>query len=449
MRFLNRIRNIRGIFNLGAGGLQPESIARNYDFVEWKGDASNAGVVVNLDSLSGITDAYFKCSTLSTIINRNALALTNGKWWIVDDKDNDISANYKGISALLKKPNPLQSWSSFISQVDVYRQTYGEVFILAVTPVGFSKQEALALWAVNPNYIDIELTGKMYMQTDLDDIVVNYYLNVGGTSTVLEKSDVLHIKDTNQNILMSPSDIRGRSRLSGLNNTIRNIIQAEEAIYTLNKDRGAQGILTNSTRDAAGHVQLDDEEQKRLQEEFKRYGLKSGQAKVIISNAELDWKQMSFNVRDLMLFEGMENNIQRISDALDYPYELLSHTSGVTYANKLEAKRFHYQDNIIPVSKMYAEQLTSFFELAGASLVADFSEVECLKKSETEKASMQNQINQAMRIAKEAGVISTAEWRLAMGMDEEIYKPDADEQKSNNSNNNDKTTTDTEEEGEE
>lgn len=447
MRFLNRIRNIRGIFNLGVGGLQPESIARNYDFIEWKGDASNAGVVVDLDSLSGITDAYFKCSTLSTIINRNALALINGKWWIVDDKDNDISSSYKGISALLKRPNPLQSWSSFISQVDVYRQAYGEAFILAVTPVGFSKQEASALWAVNPNYIDIELTGKMYMQTDLDDIVVNYYLNVGGTSTLLEKSDVLHIKDTNQNILMSPSDIRGRSRLAGLNNTIRNIIQAEEAIYALNKDRGAQGILTNNTKDAAGHVQLDDEEQQRLQSEFNRYGLKANQSKVIISNADLNWKQMSFNVRDLMLFEGMDNNIQRISDALDYPYELLSHSGGVTYANKLEAKRFHYQDNIIPMSKMYAEHLTSFFGLSGASLIVDFGEVECLKKSETEKASMQYQINQAMRIAKDAGVVSTAEWRLAMGMDEEIYKPDTD--KSNNSNNNDKTTASTGQEGEE
>ena len=54
----------------------------------------------------------------------------------------------------------------------------------------------------------------------------------------------------------------------------------------------------------------------------------------------------------------------------------------------------------------------------------DFAEVECLKKTETEKAETLYKQNQALKIAYEKGIISLAEWRLAIGMNEEIYKPD-------------------------
>ena len=135
---------------------------------------------MNLDSTEGITSAYNKCSTLSTIINRNALSMTNCKWWIVDDKDNDVADRYPTLTALMKRPNPLQSWSEFIMQMDVIRQLYGEVFVYSATPAGFDKSESSALWVINPQYVDIELTGKLYSQSKLDDIVKGYFLNIDG-----------------------------------------------------------------------------------------------------------------------------------------------------------------------------------------------------------------------------------------------------------------------------
>lgn len=57
------------------------------------------------------------------------------------------------------------------------------------------------------------------MQSDLDDIVLTYFLNVAGIRSELEKDHLLCIKDTNQNIRMNPSDIRGKSRLLGLENS--------------------------------------------------------------------------------------------------------------------------------------------------------------------------------------------------------------------------------------
>lgn len=396
----------------------------NFTFMEWIGSGCMPGFCVDLTDFDGITRAYRSCSTLKTISNRNAAALTNGRWWIVDGKDNDVSGKYKGVSGLLRRPNPLQSWTEFLMQLDVYRQVYGEVFVYAVVPAGFGVQDAEALWVINPCYVDVEMTGKLYMQSEAEDIIQGYYLNMG-RRTELNRDHVLYIRDVNQNIGISQRTIRGESRLMGLEKCIRNIIQAEEAVYALNKDRGAQGILSNESKDMMGSLVLCPEEKERIQREYmESYGLSSGQRKVIITDANLRWQQMSFNVRDLMLFEGMEYNIQRIADALDYPYELLSHTHGVTYANMAEAKRFHYQNTVIPLAMVYAEKFTEFFQLDGHLLTVDFSSVECLMKSEVEKAEALSKQNQALSVAFEKGVISLAEWRLAIGMDEEIYKPD-------------------------
>nr|DAM73892.1 MAG TPA: portal protein [Caudoviricetes sp.] len=426
MGFLNKIRNFsfKGKINASSGITSIEEAIRNYSFMEWRPGNGLPDICIDLDSITGITEAYNKCSSIATIINRNSSALINGKWWLTDKKDNDVLNKYKGIAALLDKPNPIQSWSEFLMLVDVYRQLYGEAFVYAVVPDGFSLQDASALWAVNPNYVSIKLSGKMYLQSNAEEIIEGYILNVNGTAIEVDRRYMLHIRDVNQNVNMSANDIRGRSRLVGLDKSVRNIIQAEEAIYALNKNRGAQGILANKTSDKIGHQQIDDEEKERIQRKFNtNYGLRSNQDTVIITNADLSWQQMSFNVKDLMLFEGMENNIKRIAEAFNYPFELLN-TTNIAYSNKVEAKRELYQGNIIPVSKIYAEKFTSFFGLDRAFFVIDFAEVECLKKTETEKAETLYKQNQALKIAYEKGIISLAEWRLAIGMNEEIYKPD-------------------------
>lgn len=427
MNFLNRIRNIWSLGgSLGNGG-------GIYDFFATRGLSTMPDITFNFKALSGMADAYNKCNSLRSIINKNSNSLINGHWWIVDDKDNDVIDKYDNIKLLIGKPNPLQTWSEFIVLLDTYRQVYGESYVYAVVPVGFDVAQAAALWVIDPTKIDIELTGNMYMQGDIADVVRGYYLSDGVKRIKLDNRCIMHVRDLTANIDFGGDNVRGSSRLCGLENTIRNIVQGEEAIYALTKDRGAQGMLVNKSKDVTGNIPLLPAEKERVQREYKlKYGVSVNQDKVLITDADLQWQQMTFNVKDLMLFEGMESNIQRIADAFDMPFELLASPKGQTYANKLEAKRYHYQNNIIPLSKYYAELFTKFFGLDKDKFVIDFSDVECLRKTEQERADMLYKTNQAYKIAKDAGVVSTAEWRLAIGLDEEIYKPDEIEELNQN-----------------
>ena len=401
--------------NIGAGA----------QFFTFTGDRCTPEFTVDFNSIYGINDAYDKCSTLKAIVNRMALVIANVKLWILDDAGNDVSDKYKDLATLLKRPNFIQTWPEFMQQLDVYRQLYGEAFIYASVPVGFNNANATALWVLNPLFIDIESNDRLYDQNDIDDVVIRYIFSCSGQRRDLDPRNVLHIKDVNQNIDFAPNDLRGSSRLLGLETSIANIIQAEEAIYSMNRDRGAIGILSNDQKDISGTIPLTDDEKESLLKQYKSlYGLSARQAKVIITNASLKWQSISFNVKDLMLLEGIEKNIQLISDALGYPYELLSTSTGVTYENKSEAKKLLYQDSIIPIANIYAEKLTGFFGLENAKIEFDFSDIECLKKSEKEAAETLYQLNQAMQTAYNNGVISRAEWRLAIGMDEDVYKPE-------------------------
>lgn len=395
------------------------------NFFFYSGDVCTPAILIGCGSVKGEMEAYERCSTLKTVVNRNAAALSNGKFWLVDRKDNDASGKYPDVARLLEKPNPVQSFSEFIAQLDVYRQLFGHCYVYAAVPVGYGNEAASALWVLRPDHVQLDYTGNLYNQNSIEGIVAKAFICTDQKRTEVDPSRILHLRDTNQNLGFCPSDLKGASRLAGLENVVRNIIQAEEAIYALNKDRGAMGMLSRDDNDPMGSVPVTEDEKESLQRQFNgMYGLKASQWKVILTNAKMKWTTMTFNVKDLMLFEGIENNICQIADAFDYPVELLGMSTGATYQNKLEAKKMMYQDSVIPTAKMYAQKLTGFLGLTRAKIVEDYSGIECLKTSETEEATRLLRQNQAMKIAYEAGVVSLAEWRLAMGMDEEIYKPE-------------------------
>ncbi|MPL90920.1 hypothetical protein SDC9_36978 [bioreactor metagenome] len=338
-------------------------------------------------TILGQSAAYNICPPVNGIINRKARAFTNGKWWILDKENNEATgANVTGLQKLLKKPNPLQSWNQLLSQAKVYEQVFGEVFFFAIIPAGFTdKSKIKALWVV-PNWIiNVRLTGKHYFQTELADIIEGYDISLNGSSTPLPDGSVIHIRDINQN---STDVTRGQSRLASLQDPISNIVAAYEARNVLITRKGALGILSNQTRDAAGAVPLQGEEKKEVQDEFAKYGLGKDQYQVIITNANLRWQPMTFPTKDLMLFEEIQDDVRQIADNFDYPMYLLGFKEGSTYSNVGEAKKSLYQDTIIPEADGWAETFTNFFELdkQGLRLSVFYDHLDVFQQSEKEKA---------------------------------------------------------------
>ncbi len=388
-------------------------------FMLFTGSCEVPGFCVDFDCLSGLKEAYCHCSPISSIIGKLASAMANGKWWVVDENDSDVSHLYPAISKLLDSPNPLQTWTEFCIQADTLRYIYGEVFLYFSIPVGFTPQDATAVWAINPECIEIAQTGRMYDQSSFEAIVKHYVFNDGVKSRIIHPDSVLHIKDSHQNISFNSKSLRGCSRLISLENDIKNFIFGQEAIRSLNKDRGAQGMITNKTKDSVGDVALNKEEIEQVHKDYNQaFGLDHSKKKVFISNKNLDWKQMSFNVKDLMLHEGLKQNKENMADAFNYPYALLANSTGPTYSNQDTSDKDLYQNAVIPFSKIYAEKFTKYFGLAGAKIIIDFSDVECLQEAKKEKAEAMKSLNAANEIAFQNHVITVEEWREDLEKDQ-------------------------------
>jgi phage portal protein BeeE len=363
--------------------------------------------------------AYVKCPPVNAIINRKAQAFINGKTWVLNTRGKEAtSAEAKRLQALLKKPNPLQSGKQFEAQGYIYQQLFGYTIILPIKPVGFSENiDATALWNIPPFMVDIEETQKLFYQSDTKGIIKQIVLNYKGTQTILKVEDVYIMKDFTPSF---ESLIIPESRICALELPINNIIGAYESRNVLINYRGALGILTNDPGSGQfGGLPLTETEKEGIQKDFRRYGLKNNQWQMIITSAAMKWQNMGYPTKDLMLFEEIEDDIMRICDSYNYPYQLMSSAKGTTFSNLKEGKQLLYQDAIIPEAESMYEQWNQFFntEKYSLKLDKDYSHLPVLQEDEVQKMQARFTRDQAYTIEWEKGLITRNQWRVANGED--------------------------------
>lgn len=363
--------------------------------------------------------AYEKCSPVTAIINRKAQAYINGKTWVLNSRGKEAtSEEAKKLRALFKRPNPLQSWKQFEAQGYIYQQLFGYNIVLPIKPVGFKDNiDATSLWNIPPFMVDIEETNKLFYQSDTKGIIKQIVLKYKGTRTILNVEDIYIMKDIVPSFC---SLVIPNSRIHALEMPINNIIGAYESRNVLINYRGALGLLSFDRGGGEyGALPITQQEKDDLQQDFRRYGLKQHQWQLIITSASLKWQQMGFPTKDLMLFEEIEDDIMRICDGYNYPYELMSSGKGVTFSNKKEAKQLLYQDAIIPEAESMYEQWDQFFdtERFNLKLDKDYSHIPVLQVDKVQEAAARKTLNEALRLEYDAGLITLNQWLEKLGED--------------------------------
>jgi hypothetical protein len=368
--------------------------------------------------------AYRLCSPLNAIINKKAQAYINGKTWVLNSRGKEATSDEaKKLRKLLKQPNPLQSGKQFEAQGYIYQQLFGFNVILALKPVGFRDNiDASTLWNIPPFMIDIEETEKLFYQSDTKGIIKRIILNYKGRRTEIPVEEVFIMKDI---VPSFESLVIPESRVCSLEMPINNIIGAYESRNVLINYRGALGILT-ADKDSMGTIPLNTTDKEELQRDFRRYGLSNKQWQVIITSAALKCQNMGYATKDLMLFEEIEDDIMRICDEYNFPYQLMASAKGSTFANMKEGKQLLYQDAIIPEAESICEQWNQFFDLErfNLTLSKDFSHIPALQADKQHEATARKTLNEAKKIEWDNNLITLNQWLVALG--EDTIGPDGD-----------------------
>jgi hypothetical protein len=170
---------------------------------------------------------------------------------------------------------------------------------------------------------------------------------------------------------------------------------------------------------------MPPEQMAQLQKDFRKYGLSRDQWQYIISPFNLQWQPMTYPMRELMTQEIDVSAHQQICDALSYPYELTARSERKNLANVKTFDQILYQNAIIPEAQSIDEQLMQGLSANTNNIIIrhDYSHVPALQKSEEEKGKGLKEMNTALRIEWDNGIITRNEWLEQIGKDT-VNKPE-------------------------
>jgi HK97 family phage portal protein len=314
--------------------------------------------------------------SINQVINKKASMFSNMELKLTDSDNNivDDSEFYK----LFQNPNIFQSLNDFLKSYLTQKSVYGNTFIYKNKPSTIQKYPS-SIQCLSPRYVQPNLTGKVFDQLSMVD-VVKYYemINYNGSSN--RKFDVNEILWSRITDLDDP--LVGVSPLKSLKYPITNTKLAYDYLNVISGEKGAIGILSDDNRSPMGGMPLKDEEKRNIEESYSQnYGVRDGQRKVIVTKSALKWQPMTYPTQDLLLLEQIDAYFLTIIDHFGMNVNLFSSKSQ-TYENVKNAIIQTYQDTIIPEADLFCQELTSFLEIEeGFKITSSYDHVNILRGS--------------------------------------------------------------------
>lgn len=372
--------------------------------------------------------AYNLCTPLKSIVSKRAKAFNSGELVIVNHNTGKPATGRKPLYDLLDRPNVLQSGDQFFAQQNIYIDVFGYCPVLKMRPAGMP-DEIGALWNIPPWLFDLDYTTKWLNQFTLDGIYKDFYIFWNGERLKLDMKNIGFVFDDgigteNDSNLTIPD-----ARLIGLEYPVSNIIAAYKSRNTLITKRGAIGILSNENEDESGNVAMRNGEKDALQKDFTKYGLVGQPFQIIISDAKVKWQQMGFPTAELMLFEEIADDIDRLCDAYGYPPELIAKSKDTTFDNKKQARRDFIENTIVPENKSRMCQLTRIVAIDDTiEITRDYSKLTVFQEDVALRAAGRKAVDDACLIEWNNNLITRNEWLERLG-DEPKEDPEFDKYK--------------------
>jgi HK97 family phage portal protein len=240
------------------------------------------------------------------------------------------------LEALLKRPNPEQSFSAWLGELVAFGKLTGNRYIYGIGPdSGPNQGKFTELYALPSQLVEIVSGGVMQP-------VAGYKIQYNSMIEVAPEL-VCHIKDFNPDYDSSGSNLYGQSPLRA---GLRVLSSNNEAVTTGLKylqNQTSRGMLVSKDGN------LTEVQGQALKDKFRKsYQGSSNAGDVIISSKDLSWVNFGLNASDLSLIEQYNGTVKDLCNIYNIPVQLLNNTDSSTYNNMKEAKKALYQNAVIP-----------------------------------------------------------------------------------------------------
>lgn len=352
-------------------------------------------------------EALSACTPFFTVVDKIGSMMSRGVPYVMDKNGNE-KRSYADIRNILDTPNPLQTFSSFVKQIEICLKVFGHCPIVLVRTGKGSVPKAM--WIVPPELFHIVGTGKVFRQFELSEIVSEVYIDWGGKRLKLEDYEYLIIYDSYIRISDGISDILFDSVSDSLSQPISNWVASMSASHTLLVNGGPKGVLYNDYTDQMGNMALTSEDEKEIKDRFKRdYGLVNKEYPILVTRHKLGWLPLDFNADQLKLHEEDKRCTDKIANAMGINANLFTDAK---YDNLESAGKKAYQDVIIPDSIKIAGYLTRAICPEGVFIKIDFTDVECLQNNKETEANTLVKVADALQRLLDKSLITHDEARI-------------------------------------
>ena len=247
-----------------------------------------------------------------------------------------VELEHTDLHELLDRPNPAQSYASWISEIVAFGKLTGNRYIYGIGPdTGENVGKFKELYVMPSQIMEVVSGGIL-------EPVKSYRIDYNG-QTEIPANLICHIKDFQPYYDGSGSHLYGQSPLKA---GFRAMSTNNEAAITGVKylqNQMARGVLMSEEGD------LNEVQAQQLKDKFRSsYQSSNNAGDIIITPKKLSWVNFGLSASDLSLIQQYNASIKDLCNIYNVPVQLLNNTDSSTYNNQKEAKKALYQNAVIP-----------------------------------------------------------------------------------------------------
>lgn len=259
---------------------------------------------------------------------------------IIKRNGTEIASANDDLMRLLKRPNPLMSYSTFMESVIAYKLISGNSYIWANT-IGNAKKTVREMYALRPDRVQVIPNS---FSLPLEFIyTINGKANVFPCDPVTFESEILQLKHFHP-----LNDLYG---LSPIQVALMNVDQHNEANewnMNLLKNAGRpSGVYNVKSQTPLTPDQKADIERKLMD---KIQGTRHA-GKPIITGLDVEWKQVGLSPAEMDWIQSKNTTARDICLAFKFPPYMLGLEKGSTFNNMSEARMSFYEETVIPMTE--------------------------------------------------------------------------------------------------
>ena len=268
---------------------------------------------------------------------------------------------HSALGKLLQRPNPTQSWSTFLEELIGFGKLTGNRYVYSIYPdSGENKDIAYQLYNLPAHLIEIKSDG-------IFKPVSKYTMNYNDSKYDLNADEVLHIADWNPDYDGSGSHLYGQSPIKAGMRVMTTNNEAVETSLKYLHNQSARGMLTPDDDN------LTPTQAQQLKSAFRRnfQGTKSAND-IMITGKKFSWVNFGLSSADLQLLESYKASKQDLANLFGVPVLLLT-GEHATYDNYKTSRQVLFTNCVIPELNKLRDSLNSFLvPQFGEDLYLDF-----------------------------------------------------------------------------